>query len=267
VPLNFAHVRLPDWTTIAWKQQTSLRRAASRAPKRELVIALWCLAHSRRSAPRSNGWNVSRAHPLYSRAADGNPMETRVKARLIGALILVALIVLLVPEMLSGPRQNQKSHGEGSAAQTYTIDLTAPTARVAPSATDKTPPPPPAAPADDLPTETVHVESTSEPAAAQPSEEPASGGTESPPSGGGADISDQSAWVVQLGSFASDANAARLAGELKSRGYKAFVSRLGSGSRTRFRVRVGPEQERARAENLAERLRRDGRQAVVVPNS
>ena len=35
-------------------------------------------------------------------------METRVKARLIGALILVALIVLLVPEMLSGPRQNQE---------------------------------------------------------------------------------------------------------------------------------------------------------------
>ncbi len=193
-------------------------------------------------------------------------METRVKARLIGALILVALIVLLVPEMLSGPRQNQKSPGAGGAAQTYTIDLTAPTARVAPSATDSTPPPPPAAPADDLPTETIHVESTSEPAASQPAEEE-QGGTESPPSGGGVDTGDESAWVVQLGSFASEANAARLVGELKSRGYKAFVSRLGSGSRTRFRVRVGPEQERTRAENLAERLRRDGRQAVVVPNS
>ncbi len=191
-------------------------------------------------------------------------METRVKARLIGALILVALIVLLVPEMLSGPRQGQKSPGAGGAAQTYTIDLTAPAARVTPSATDNAPP---AAPAEDLPTETVHVESTSEPAASHPPEEPASGGTESPPSGGGVDTGDQSAWVVQLGSFASEANAARLASQLKSRGYKAYVSRLGSGSRTRFRVRVGPEQERARAEDLAERLRRDGRQAVVVPNS
>jgi DedD protein len=199
-------------------------------------------------------------------------METRVKARLIGALILVALIVLLVPEMLSGPRQNQKSAKDGGAAQTYTIDLTAPTARVAPtvtdkpSVTDKIPPASPA-PADDLPTETVHVESTSEPAASQTAEEPASGQTESPPNDGNADAGDQSAWVVQLGSFASGANAERLVGELRSRGYKAFVSRLGSGSRTRFRVRVGPEQERARAENLAERLRRDGRQAVVVPNS
>jgi DedD protein len=193
-------------------------------------------------------------------------METRVKARLIGALILVALIVLLVPEMLSGPRQNQKSAKDGGAAQTYTIDLTAPTARVAPSVTDKAPPAPPAS-ADDLPTETVHVESTSEPAASQTAEEPASGRTESPPTDGTADSRDQSEWVVQLGSFASGANAERLVGELKSRGYKAFVSRLGSGSRTRFRVRVGPEQERADAENLAERLRRDGRQAVVVPSS
>jgi DedD protein len=193
-------------------------------------------------------------------------METRVKARLIGALILVALIVLLVPEMLSGPRQSQKSSKEGGAAQTYTIDLSAPTARVAPSATDSPPPAPPPAVPDDLPTETVHVESTSESEAPQP-EEPAPGRTESPPSGSSADSGDESAWVVQLGSFASEDNAERLAGELKSHGYKAFVSRLGSGTRTRFRVRVGPEQERARAENLAERLRRDGRQAVVLPNS
>jgi DedD protein len=195
-------------------------------------------------------------------------METRVKARLIGALILVALIVLLVPEMLSGPRHDQKSSREGSAAQTYTIDLSAPAVRPAPPAADNAPPPPPPpAPADDLPTETVHVESTLEPAASQLAEEPAPDKTESPPSSGDAETGDQSAWVVQLGSFASETNAERLAGDLKSRGYKAFVSRLGSGSRIRFRVRVGPEQERARAENLAERLRRDGRQAVVVPNS
>jgi DedD protein len=195
-------------------------------------------------------------------------METRVKARLIGALILVALIVLLVPEMLSGPRQGQKSSAGGGAAQTYTIDLSAPTARVAPTATatESPPPAPPPAAPDDVPTETVHVESTSQPEASQPTEEPTPGRIESPPSGS-ADSGDESAWVVQLGSFASEDNAERLAGQLKSRGYKAFVSRSGSGTRTRFRVRVGPEQERARAENLAERLRRDGRQAVVLPNS
>jgi DedD protein len=194
-------------------------------------------------------------------------METRVKARLIGALILVALIVLLVPEMLSGPHHDQNSSKEGSA-KTYTIDLTAPAAPVTPNPTDSTAPPKPepAAASADLPMETVDVESTSRPETPPPVEQSPEKASTSPSDNAG-DAADSSAWVVQLGSFASQANAERLAGQLKSRGYKAFVSRLDSGSGTRYRVRVGPEQERAHAENLAERLRRDGRQAVVVPNS
>jgi len=193
-------------------------------------------------------------------------METRVKARLIGALILVALIVLLVPEMLSGPHHDQNSSREGSA-KTYTIDLTAPAARPA-NPVENTPPAPKPQPVEaptDLPVETVDVESTSRPQTPQPVEE--SSEKAPSPSSDSADAASSSDWVVQLGSFASQANADRLAGQLKSRGYKAFVSRLDTGSRTRYRVRVGPEQERAQAENLAERLRRDGRQAVVVPNS
>ena len=54
-------------------------------------------------------------------------METRVKERLIGAVILVALIVALVPEILSGPHQASDT---GSSAEqsvrTYTVDLEAP---------------------------------------------------------------------------------------------------------------------------------------------
>ena len=194
-------------------------------------------------------------------------METRVKARLIGALILVALIVLLVPEMLSGPHRGQGSTQEGSP-RTYTIDLTAPAARATPVPVDNTPPPKPepAAASTELPMETVDVESTSRPETL-PSVEPSAEKTPSPQNDNTGGAGDDSAWVVQLGSFASQANADRLAGQLKSRGYKAFVSRLDSGSRTRYRVRVGPEQERAQAETLAERLRRDGRQAVVIPNS
>jgi DedD protein len=73
-----------------------------------------------------------------------------------------------------------------------------------------------------------------------------------------------SGWAVQLGSFSNAENAERLAAELRKRGYKAYVSRTQSGGQPRLRVRVGPEQERARAEQLAERLRREGRQATVV---
>jgi DedD protein len=196
-------------------------------------------------------------------------METRVKERLIGALILIALIVLLVPELLTGPHEERGSGTrDGGAVQTYTIDLTAPASQTAPAASriQQAPPEPAAAPTDQ-PTETVSVEAVPEPASAQPA--PAKATTQKPPAAvstaSSASGAAESAWAVQLGSFASEANAQRLANELKARGYKAFVSRIDSGSRTRYRVRVGPEQERARAENLAARLRRDGHSAVIVP--
>ena len=53
-------------------------------------------------------------------------MEEQVKARLIGATVLVVLAVLLVPELLSGPRQSAPPAGatEGKrGTRTVTIDL------------------------------------------------------------------------------------------------------------------------------------------------
>src|SRR5579863_2939678 len=54
-------------------------------------------------------------------------MENRLKQRLTGAAILVALIVMLVPEMFHGQRGNvaavSGSSGEGPPVRSYTIDL------------------------------------------------------------------------------------------------------------------------------------------------
>ena len=54
-------------------------------------------------------------------------MDSRAKQRLTGAVILVALFVLLVPELLTGPREADAP--EGAAAdegmRRYTIDLDA----------------------------------------------------------------------------------------------------------------------------------------------
>ena len=56
-----------------------------------------------------------------------SPMDSRAKQRLTGAVILVALFVLLVPELLTGPRDADAP--EGTAAEEgmrrYTIDLDA----------------------------------------------------------------------------------------------------------------------------------------------
>ena len=74
-----------------------------------------------------------------------------------------------------------------------------------------------------------------------------------------------SGWVVQLGSFGQRDNAERLARDLKTRGFAAFVSPLSHSGRTLYRVRVGPEGERGGAEDLAKRLAAAGHVGPVVP--
>ena len=72
-------------------------------------------------------------------------------------------------------------------------------------------------------------------------------------------------WAVQLGSFSSEANANRLAAELKRKGFGAFLSRVPGSSGELLRVRVGPQANRPAAEAMAERLRAAGYRGQVVP--
>jgi DedD protein len=73
-------------------------------------------------------------------------------------------------------------------------------------------------------------------------------------------------WVVQLGSFASRENGEKLATSLRGKGYRAFVSEFRGSGRILYRVRVGPEQDRSRAESIAARLGRDGYKGSVAPH-
>jgi DedD protein len=77
-----------------------------------------------------------------------------------------------------------------------------------------------------------------------------------PPAAGG--------WVVQLGSFASEANADRLAQQVKGQGFPVSVSQSASG-RHLYRVRVGPVHERTAALQLAQKLSADGHSGTVEP--
>jgi DedD protein len=73
------------------------------------------------------------------------------------------------------------------------------------------------------------------------------------------------AWMVQLGVFASRANAERLAQELKNKGFHTSVSEASGGGRALWRVRAGPLSERAAAEQLNAKLRAAGHAGSVVP--
>ncbi|MFZ2507074.1 MAG: SPOR domain-containing protein, partial [Steroidobacteraceae bacterium] len=77
---------------------------------------------------------------------------------------------------------------------------------------------------------------------------------------------EQPAWAVQLGAFSSRAKADELVASLRSRGYPAFVLEYRGGGQLLHRVRVGPEQDRAHAAGIAERLRKDGFQPVIAPH-
>ena len=71
--------------------------------------------------------------------------------------------------------------------------------------------------------------------------------------------------MVQLGVFSVQANAERLAQELKTQGFHALVSENGGGGRPLWRVRAGPVAERAAAESLSAKLRAAGHAGSVVP--
>lgn len=235
-------------------------------------------------------------------------METQVKERLTGAVILVALIVLLVPELLTGgpggvaPRAAAPSGAGEPAVRTYSIDLvqggvrqqsqaaeadltakalTKPPQREAGARLDPAPPPEaasadvtsvaPAAPAEEAKADETPSPAARKPAAqavrvAKVDEKPAPqrAAREAPAEQAGSASSNASGWAVQLGSFASRDNAQRLAKQLKSKGFSAFVLAGGGSSGKLYRVRVGPQPDRAAAGAVASKLRSAGYKGGAV---
>lgn len=75
----------------------------------------------------------------------------------------------------------------------------------------------------------------------------------------------ESAWVVQIGSFGDRKNAEKEVASLKAKGFPAFVRRFVTAEdKVLYRVRIGPEKDRVRAEKLAERLSKAGIKGQIV---
>jgi DedD protein len=199
-------------------------------------------------------------------------LERQAKERLTGGVILVVLLVLLVPELLTGPRpppQPAPAQPDQAAMRSYTMDLgesvhanSAPVAAsttVAPASAPaaaqphlatvapaprpsptQTPPPPTAPPPPPPP-----------PAAAPPARVPEHS---------------TAAWTVQLGTFSSRDNAAHLVASLKSHGFGASIAEATKSGHKLYRVRVGAERDRAAAQKLLARLRAAGQKGgEIVP--
>ncbi|WP_295429780.1 SPOR domain-containing protein, partial [uncultured Thiodictyon sp.] len=62
-------------------------------------------------------------------------------------------------------------------------------------------------------------------------------------------------WVIQVASSPNQANAAELEGKLRADGFAAFIEKAEVNGRAFYRVQVGPQLERAQAEQTVARLR------------
>ncbi len=216
-------------------------------------------------------------------------MEQGLKERLVGAAVLVAIAVWLIPWVLDGPEAPLETTAgslqlpaaeEPMPMRTQTLrlgDAAEPAAELSPptvSATHEEDEPPVAvespAPATALPSEeepvvaAVRPEAERSPAAAPPPVATPAPVT-TPPKPTPAAAAPSGDWIVQLGSFGDEANARRLAQRSSTFGYKADVSSYRSGSRTLYRVRVGPAKTRAEADATASALKAHGiKEASVV---
>jgi len=243
-------------------------------------------------------------------------MDRRVKERLVGASILVAFIVMIAPELLSGPPEPAPAPAGArlpvsapEPVRNVTVDL----------ATSKAPEPaegeaaassaqPPESPSGEaasaaagadasagtgtgtgtdtgtgtgtganagppanatLPSDTQRSgdsrPSTTGASTAPPRPESLETGAPAPISPSAKPTMAGKAWAVQLGSFASRANADKLVRQLKAQGFSVYVVSGGSGPSLRYRVRIGPMADRGTATQAVAKLKSAGQVASLVP--
>ena len=217
-------------------------------------------------------------------------MENRLKERLTGAAILVALIVMLVPEMFHGQGGDVAavagSSGEGPPVRSYTIDLSNSPTRSGPlqstpagegnGSNDGKPAAALAPEPTFAVTHTGAAPSATPPApapvpvpAAAPAASVAAAAKVATPSasvdsrqGPLAAHGPQGAWSVQLGLFAKRDNAERLVHSAQTQGFAVSVSN--ADAKGLYHVIAGGMADRAAAEAYAQRLKDHGFAAAVV---
>ena len=229
-------------------------------------------------------------------------MDQGLKERLIGAAVLVALGVWLIPWVLDGEKEQLEIDGSDAALQlptpeeplpirSQTLSLDEPDPFVAeveaepvdapaqnvPSAPSGATPgtraegpvvaradvQPDAAEKPDVVAAPPRLDVTPPKLDVTPPPNPVSTAQPSAPAPvARTDV--KGAWVVQLGSFGEEANAKRLAQRVSAFGYKPDVASHRTGGRTLYRVRVGPYATRPQADASASALAAHGVGGQVV---
>jgi DedD protein len=199
-------------------------------------------------------------------------METSMKQRLLGAVVLIALAIIFVPMFLSGPRQEPASETvdlripppPDSELQTRVlpVDPVAPQAVRDSSAPAVAEPGSASAPVAPTPGEIAEKPAETQPAAnepvvadvpAKPPETPTPAPAAKPlPPGTAAN----GRYLVHLGVYAKAGNASDLVADLERGGFPAFAEATEIDGKAAQRVRVGPYADKAGAEAARLRIKR-----------
>ncbi|NHA15521.1 SPOR domain-containing protein [Thioalkalivibrio sp. XN279] len=212
-------------------------------------------------------------------------MKRQLKERIVGATVIVALGIIVIPWLLDGPAQSPRAVEQklelprsDGATRSYSIPLDPAAGRPVQIGGSEAEAPGAEGPEPAAPAGVIQRPALSEPqqpatrpdrSDAQPSQppprpspqpapqsEPRSQPTPQAPA--------EDSWTVQVGSFSQAANAENLRERLAGQGFDAFVSRVATDAGTMHRVRVGPVPERAAAEQLMTRLRAAGHTGARV---
>jgi len=203
-------------------------------------------------------------------------MDEAAKRRLAGAAVLVALAVIFVPMLVDDEQPDglgepivipekpdfDAQYDESVAPPEETPEMPAPEPEPPARTTSALPAPPPpdagpAAAPDAGPAAAPEPPPAQQQATAPPAPKPqtpaptpapaAAAGPQPVPAG-------TRSWVVQVASLGSAESARGLQDRLRGKGYSAFVEQARVNGKLYYRVRVGPEIDRARADGIARKL-------------
>jgi DedD protein len=234
-----------------------------------------------------------RRRPDHRSAAYTGLVEKHVKERLVGAAVLVALAVILIPELLSGPGPERKRTAPTSSpnaeqgVKTYQFDLNepgssngqftstpAPPSEQAPESEISKPAaaesePPSNAPASEAAAAAKNPPLEQEPAerprSIQPSTSVSAPAPPIAPIAAASNSANTPGWAVQLGSFADHARATQLVQRMQAAGHQSYLVPLKrADGKVLQRVRIGPYSQRDAAEAALKQVAAEAKGAAVV---
>ncbi len=191
---------------------------------------------------------------------DARP-EFDPKHRIVGAIVLVALVVIFVPMILSGREPPPELKGAREAAPRAEVTETKTVVTPVPV---EQPQPPESSEAMKVVEVPVEPKPVPESKPAAPAEKPAEAKKPDPAPAKPAAAKIEDGWMVQVGTFTNLQNATRLRDKLKSLGLSVHTDTVTVSGKKAMRLRVGPFADRAKADRAQAQIRKETGVAGVV---